>query len=124
MSRRRDRDHAPAPQAPVARALAASAPNADGTHDVVVELLAPAHAAPEAAPRPPRLGATVLWQVPEEWRRWDVAECLGAEVPAVVARVRADGSLDLHPLPPAGAPALRAELTQAVAPWRVRRPED
>jgi hypothetical protein len=68
----------------------------------------------------PRLGAAVLWRVPDEWRAHDVAERLGPEVPAIVARVHTDGAVDLHPLPPLGAPPLRVELTWRVPPsaWR------
>lgn len=81
-------------------------------------------AAPDALRPPVRLGATVLWQVPDEWRRYDTSERLGDEVPAVIARAHDDGAVDLHPLPPLGAPALRAELTWRVAPGAWRYLED
>lgn len=111
MSRRRND-----PPPPSAHAAAADAFLAAGA--------AASRAADAAIPRAPRLGEVVLWRAPEEWRRWDVADRLGAEVPAVVARVRPDGSLDLHPLPPFGAPPLRVELTRGVAPPDVRPLED
>ncbi len=80
--------------------------------------------APEPAHPPLRLGATVLWRVPEEWRRYDTAERLGAEVPAVVARVHPGGAVDLHPLPPLGCHPLRVELTWRVPPGDCRPLED
>lgn len=71
------------------------------------------------AARAPRLGDVVLWSPPSELRRVDVREQLGVEVPAVIARLHDDGSADLHPLLPLGAPAFRVELT-----WRVRRDDN
>lgn len=70
----------------------------------------------ESAARLPRVGDLVLWSPPDEMRRHDVHERVGAEVPAVLTRIHGDGSADLHPLLTIGAPAYRAEIT-----WRVRR---
>lgn len=87
-------------------------PRPAATHAAAEDLAeGPAQGAP-----PPRLGATVLWRVPEEWRRYDTAERLGAEVPALVARVHPDGVVDLHPL--------RVELTWRVPPGDCRPLED
>lgn len=122
MSRRNKHPNDPRPDAAHAAAAEAFLAVGELAGGAAAELAeGPANDPP---PPPLRLGATVLWRVPEEWRRHDVGERLGAEVPAVVARVHPDGAVDLYPLPPLGCNPLRAELTWRVPPGDCRPLED